>query len=148
VDNCGSRISVSSQEALVGPAKGEGVRLSLPAAGGRTSDKRLLPINEVARQCGVSKRTVYRWIAADELPVHRIPGTGLRPILRIAQDDLDLWLDSHRHDPDIENAYRDRTFRLDGNRYMQPPPSKGRKMVLDSRRPPRPVCVAHGRRSA
>jgi excisionase family DNA binding protein len=108
---------------------------------------RLLKIETVATLCEVSKRTVYRWLNREGLPAHRIPGVGARPILRIAQTDLDAWLQRHRHDPEVEKAATQRTLRLDGIRFMQPAPPDSGKHQLDTRRTARPVCGPHGRRS-
>ena len=69
-----------------------------------TQERQLLTVADVASACGVSIRTVYRWIENDGLPVHRIPGVGARPLLRIASDDLDEWLGQYRHDYAIEDA--------------------------------------------
>ena len=98
--------------------------------------RRLLSINEVAERCGVSGRTVYRWLNHDGLPTHRLPTTGLRPILRIAEADLDVWLQGHRQDPEIAEAAQ-RTLRLDGMRFMSTP-ARFPKTELDSRRRFRP----------
>jgi len=84
---------------------------------GLEGGSRLLTVARVAEQCAVSTRTVYRWIGSEGLPVHRIPGTGARPILRIDSGDLDQWLSQYRHDLAEEKA-SDRTLRLDGRRFI------------------------------
>jgi hypothetical protein len=114
---------------------------------GHDGGERLLSVHAVAKACGVSVRTVYRWLGPDGLPVHRIPGAGARPILRIAQDDLDAFLARHRHDPEVEQAAANRTFHLDGMRSMRPASPDSRNSELDTRRPARPVCGPAGRRS-
>ena len=83
----------------------------------------LLSIEAAASLCGVSTRTVRRWIERENLPIHHLPGTGLRSIVRIAQVDLDRWLERHRHDPEAE-ADRDQTMQLDGIRFINPSASK------------------------
>lgn len=108
---------------------------------------RLLKVETVAALCEVSIRTVYRWLGPDGLPIYRFPGTGSRPILRIAQDDLDGFLARHRHDPEVEKAAAQRTLRLDGIRFMRQTSPDSRKPELDTRRPARPVCGPAERRS-
>ena len=105
---------------------------------------RLLTIESVAELCGVSSRTVYRWLDREGLPVHRIPGTGARPILRIAQDDLDDWLGQYRHDPAAKTP--EQTIRLEGRRLLHPrqrkPPSSG--LTRFRRRVPVPPVLRDG----
>ena len=98
----------------------------------------LLKIETVAEQCGVSIRTVQRWIERDDLTVHRLPGTGLRPILRIAEADLEMWLDRHRHDPEVEGAGGQQTIRLDGIRFIKTASPESSKPELDTSRRFRP----------
>jgi excisionase family DNA binding protein len=43
----------------------------------------LLTVNQVAMQLGLSKKTVWRWIAAGELPIHRLGRS-----VRVAEADL------------------------------------------------------------
>jgi hypothetical protein len=115
---------------------------------GHHGGERLLSVHAVARACGVSVRTVYRWLGPpDGLPVHLLPGTGTRPILRVAQEDLDAFLARHRHDPEVVDAAKNRTFHLDGMRFMRPTSTESGKPELDTRRPGRPVCGPAGRRS-
>ena len=52
---------------------------------------RLLTIEEVARICGVSTRSVRRWIDRDELPAVRIGR-----LVRVAERDLQRFFDRHR----------------------------------------------------
>ena len=83
-------------------------------------ENHLLTIEAVASLCGVSTRTVRRWIDRENLPIHRLPGMGLRGITRIAQADLDRWLERHRHDPEPETTC-DQTMKLEGVRFMRTP---------------------------
>lgn len=104
-----------------------------------TPTNRLLSVQAVADACGVSIRTVYRWLARDGLSVHRLPGTGARSIIRIAQADLSHFLNHHRHDPEMEKALGSRTMRLSGTSFL---PTKSsfsgfRKTQLDPVPPPR-----------
>lgn len=48
-------------------------------------------IKAVAESLDVSTRTIRRWIANDELVVHRVNG-----VIRIAEDDLRAFLALHR----------------------------------------------------
>jgi excisionase family DNA binding protein len=52
-------------------------------------------IGEVAQHLAVTPRTVHRWIADGELPVHRF---GRRSV-RISERDLKMFVATHR-DPD------------------------------------------------
>ena len=74
----------------------------------------------------------------DGLPAHRLPSTGSRPITRIAQGDLDGWLQQHRHDPELEKALADKTLTLDGIQFIKPDPPENSKPELDTRRRFRP----------
>lgn len=80
---------------------------------------RLLRIPDVAQACGVSVKTVYNWIASDSLPVHRMPGRGMRPILRIDKTDLDQWLAARRRDPAMLQK-RDQSIILNGRKFIRP----------------------------
>lgn len=80
--------------------------------------KRMLTVADVATQCGVCQRTVTIWIANDGLPVHRVPGRGSKGIIRIAQEDLDIWLAQFRHNAAHEKEERERTVRLDGRSFI------------------------------
>jgi len=105
-------------------------------ADGDLRDSSLLSIAAVAKRCGVSTRAVYRWINSEGLPVHRLPGTGARPITRIASSDLDQWLDGHRHDF-AEEKNDDRKLQLDGRRFFKTETSDARTgKRLDTPRAP------------
>ena len=55
------------------------------------SSPRLLTIEEVAKICGVSSRSVRRWIDRDELPAVRIGR-----LVRVTECDLQRFFDRHR----------------------------------------------------
>jgi excisionase family DNA binding protein len=55
------------------------------------ADSRLLTVKEVAEICGVSPKTVRRWIDARELRVHRL---GRQ--LRVSSEDLAAFLKLRR----------------------------------------------------
>jgi len=102
------------------------------ADGDPRDSSQLLSVDDVARRCAVSKRTVYRWLD-DGLICLRLPGTGARPILRIDSDDLDQWLGRHRHDF-AEEKNDDRKLQLDGRRFFKADTSDARtKTRLDIR---------------
>jgi excisionase family DNA binding protein len=101
------------------------------------NSRQLFRLQTVADLCGVSTREVYRWLNHGELPVHRLPGTGMRPILRIANQDLDAWLDRHRHDPEVEKEAAKKTLDLAGIRFM--PSAK----ATTSSTEPVPICTLH-----
>lgn len=76
----------------------------------------MLKVSDVAANCGVSPKTVYRWINNDELPVHRLPGSGSRGITLISPADLEAWLRRHRVDPSLCDQ---QVIKLEGRRYFK-----------------------------
>ena len=80
--------------------------------------KRMLSVSDVAAICGVSTRTVYRWMDEDDLPVHHIPGSGARPIRRVDRNDLDEWLRQYSHKFAEEMAAATQTIRLNGRKFI------------------------------
>jgi excisionase family DNA binding protein len=109
----------------------------------KAAAKQLLTVEDVAKTCGVSTRVIYRWIADDSLPVHRFPGSGKRPILRIDSQDLDHWLGQYRHDfKDDENAANQKIV-LGGRRFIRTgrPSSARRRNRLDTSVLPRSRVV-------
>lgn len=86
----------------------------------------MLTVPQVAAVCGVSARTVKRWIHNDNLPSHRLPGAGARPIIAVSRPDLDEWLGRHRHDPNRQSD-TDRTFKIDGQRFLKDKSSAKKK---------------------
>ena len=83
------------------------------------TETRLLSLSEVATVCGVSVRTVRRWIAADGLSVHLLPGRGGRPIIVVSHDDLANWLAQFRADRHGRDDDSGRTIRLEGRRFFK-----------------------------
>ena len=56
------------------------------------SSNHLLTIKEAAEYCGVSDRTVKRWINSKKVPFLKLPsGNGARPIIRIDISELIKW---------------------------------------------------------
>jgi excisionase family DNA binding protein len=94
---------------------------------GVPNERRLFSIHDVAKACSVSTRIVYRWINDDHLPVHRIPGSGARGILRIDREDLDCWLRKYRHDFAEDDNIPPQTMTLYGRRFIKVPPAEGSK---------------------
>ena len=88
------------------------------AHGHRLDQQIMLTVPQVAAACGVSARTVKRWIHDDGLPIHRLPGTGTRPIMAVSRPDLDEWLSRFRSDPDRQTD-ADTTFSLRGPRFLR-----------------------------
>ena len=56
----------------------------------RSDSQALLTVDDVAEQCGVSQRTVRRWIASGNLTIVR-----LGRIVRIRPRDLELFITHH-----------------------------------------------------
>ena len=59
----------------------------------------LLTIAEVGAACGVSTKTVQRWIATEGLSCVRKRGGGAREMQFIRPNDLQDWIDADLHDP-------------------------------------------------
>lgn len=53
----------------------------------------LLTVDEVAGRCGVSRRTVFAWVAAGDLTVVRLG----RRVVRVRQADLDSMIERRRY---------------------------------------------------
>jgi excisionase family DNA binding protein len=58
---------------------------------GRRKGPQFYTIGQVAEAIGVSTRTIRRWIARGDLPVHRFNG-----VVRIGETDLTTFLALHR----------------------------------------------------
>lgn len=56
-----------------------------------TPSPRLLKASEAARCIGISRKTMYKWIAQGSLPIHRFGRT-----IRIAKDDLEAHIQRAR----------------------------------------------------
>jgi excisionase family DNA binding protein len=56
----------------------------------RSDERRLLTSGQVAGRLAVSKQTVYRLVATDDLPAIRLGGAGRS--LRVDEADLEEWL--------------------------------------------------------
>lgn len=78
----------------------------------------LLRFDEVARLCGVSVKTVRRWVDSEGLPVVQIQGAGARPMTFITPRDLDEWIESRRRIRSLDQA-DSRTVRLNGRRFIR-----------------------------
>jgi excisionase family DNA binding protein len=76
----------------------------------------LMRVGQVAEYCGVSYCVVYRWITDEDLPVHRLPGSGIRPITLISREDLESFLARHRHETYLP---REETVKLNGRRLLR-----------------------------
>tara|TARA_R110002072_G_scaffold158989_4_gene310074 strand:+ start:15750 stop:16112 length:363 start_codon:yes stop_codon:yes gene_type:complete len=75
-----------------------------------------LTVNEIADACGVSAKTIRRWIELEGLPTVRLPAAGARPITLIIPSDLDAWLAESRHQ---SSATEDEpTVKIDGFRFL------------------------------
>ncbi|PCI10577.1 hypothetical protein COB72_03210 [bacterium] len=57
-----------------------------------------LSVRDVAAVCGVSAKSVRRWISNEGLPSVRICGAGARAMTFILPIDLDAWFQTARHD--------------------------------------------------
>jgi len=79
----------------------------------------LLTVPDVAALCGVSRKTVDRWIESESLPTIRPNGHGARPMKLIARKDLDAWIEEHRTvhkaSPDAHKV----TVTIQGRRFVR-----------------------------
>tara|TARA_R110000744_G_scaffold380561_1_gene502596 strand:+ start:28025 stop:28348 length:324 start_codon:yes stop_codon:yes gene_type:complete len=79
----------------------------------------LLTVPDVAALCGVSEKTVRRWIETERLPTIRPMGHGARPMKLIARKDLDAWIEEHRSvhvaSPDAHKP----SVTINGRRFMR-----------------------------
>ena len=89
---------------------------------GWASGRAILTVSEVAEACGVSPKTVGRWIAHEALPCVRLRGAGAREMVFVRPSDLDAWLLKARSSP-AEAEADDRTMTLEGWRFVD----RGRK---------------------
>lgn len=80
------------------------------------SNGSMLSVKAVAALCGVSRHTVYRWINNDGLPTIRLPGSGMRGILRIVADELHQWREQFHHQVK-QISESEKTFTLKGRRF-------------------------------
>ena len=85
-----------------------------------------LRVSEAAASCGVSTKTVQRWIKSEGLPIVRRRAAGAREITLILPEDLDAWLRAARHDPAAVTE-SNQSIHLQGRRFI------GKKRPLDNR---------------
>ena len=78
----------------------------------------MMTVAQVGRLCGVSVRTVSRWVRNEGLATHRLPGRGGRPLLMVHRQDLDEWLGRFRVDPNSDDESDKRTISLAGRRFF------------------------------
>ena len=74
----------------------------------------MLTVPQVAASCGVSPRTVKRWISDHALPVHRLPGASARRIVLLSRSDLEEWLSQFRDVETIDSSVRQTALLLEG----------------------------------
>ena len=77
----------------------------------------LLTVQQLATLCGVSSRTVTRWIEDDGLPVHQMPGRGGRSLRLIDPADFDEWIRQYRLDPKVD-VNDQPAIRINGRRFF------------------------------
>jgi len=76
-----------------------------------------ITIKEAAKACGVSCKTIRRWIQFEGLPVVCRAAAGVRQIMLIIPNDLDAWLKTSRHDSAATNAVP--TVKIDRIRFLR-----------------------------
>lgn len=77
----------------------------------------LLVVSEVAVLCGVSPKTVRRWIADEGLPTVRIRAAGARQAVFVRPGDLDAWIEARQ--PESAEEAEEAVLRLDGRRFTE-----------------------------
>lgn len=77
----------------------------------------LLTVQQLASLCGVSARTVTRWIEGDGLPVHQMPGRGGRSLRLIHRSDFDEWIRQYRLDTKVD-VNDQPAIRINGRRFF------------------------------
>jgi len=80
----------------------------------------LLRVPEAAALCGVSSKTVSRWIESEKLPIIRPQGQGSRPMTLIARKDLDAWIEEHRTVHEASPDAHKPTVSIGGRRFVRP----------------------------
>ena len=95
------------------------------------AENHLMTLEAVAATCGVSARTVRRWIEREHLPAHHLPGLGLRGIVRITLSLLKYHRCSEGPDDRVflSNVYRNRRGKMRVRDKKQPLPLVRREMV-------------------
>ena len=68
--------------------------------------------------CGVSAKTVRRWINNEGLPSVRICGAGARAMTFILPSDLDAWLQAARHDSS-QTKDQDLSVQINARRFAR-----------------------------
>ena len=79
----------------------------------------LLKVPEVAALCGVSSKTVSRWIESGEIPTIRPLGMGARPMTLVARSDLDVWIDKNRTIHRDQTSAHKPTVTIHGRRFVR-----------------------------
>ncbi len=60
----------------------------------------MLKPTDIAEILGVTLPTIRRWIASNHIPHFKLsPGSGRNGCVRISAEDLQDWLQTHRHGP-------------------------------------------------
>jgi len=77
----------------------------------------MLKLAEVATACGISVKTVQRWIAFEQLPCVRLRGAGVREMAFVRPGDLEAWLLRSRTDPAVTTAAVP-SFSLEGQKHI------------------------------
>lgn len=81
------------------------------------SGRAMLTLPEVAAACGVSAKTVRRWIANGALPCVRLPGAGSRPMTLLRPSDLQAWINTSTVQAEVTPSEQ-RTVALQGRRFI------------------------------
>ena len=77
-----------------------------------------MTVKDVAAACGISAKTVRRWISNEGLPSVRVCGAGARAMTFVLPSDLDQWLQDARHDSSQMND-QDGSVQIHGRRFVR-----------------------------
>lgn len=77
-----------------------------------------MTVTDVAASCGVSMKTVRRWINNEGLPSVRICGAGARAMTFVLPSDLDQWLQAARHESSQEKD-QEQSVQIHGRRFVR-----------------------------
>ena len=83
------------------------------------TERVLLRVADVARMCGVSRKTVDYWIASAQLPSVQLPGRGARLMTFVSPTDLDDWVASNRSIHQDPKSNPQPTVTIKGRRFIQ-----------------------------
>jgi len=83
------------------------------------TERVLLRVADVARMCGVSRKTVDFWISSENLPSVQLPGRGARLMTFVSPSDLSDWIANNRSIHQDPKSTPQPTVTIKGRRFIQ-----------------------------